>query len=833
MLRATLRSLLARKLRLLLSGTAIVLGVTFVSSALTLTDTLGRVFDQLFTDVNANTSVVVRGTEQFDRGGRTGVPTPLLDRVREVDGVRAVAGDVAGYAQLVGRDGRAYRTGGAPTFGLAFDADPATSPLTLRAGAPPRGEGQVAVDAVTARATGFGVGDQVRVVLADGERRSRITGVFGFGANDAIGGASLLAFDPAVAQRLLARPGQYDALRIAAQPGVDPAELRRRIAEVLPAGLEAITGEQSADETSAQIQQALGFVNTVLLVFAGVALFVGAFLIFNTFTILVAQRSRELALLRALGASRAQVTVSVLAEALVVGAIASAVGVVLGIAVAAGLRALADRFSSALPEGPLVVEPRTVLAGLVVGVVITALAALLPARKASAVPPVAALRAAATPDTSLRRTTVLGLVLLALGVAALGLGLAGSLRWLGVGAVATFLGVAALSPLLSRPVAGALGRPLARGVPGRLGRLNAMRNPRRTATTAAALMVGLALVSTVSVLGESAKVSVERVVDSVLGADLVVQQQDGFQGLPASVAVRLAAVPAVGAVDRLREGEARIDGRAQTVTAVSPGAVGRTVALTEVAGSLSGLAPGRVLVGAGEARERGLSPGSTVRVRWQTGREDSFTVAGIYADNELVGSYVMDLSASAQFTNRLDSAVLIKRAAGTPPAETRRAVDAAVEGLPTVRVQDRSEFVAEVTSRIDTVTTIITVLLALSVVIAVLGIVNTLALAVLERTRELGLLRAIGLGRAATRRMVTVEAVVVAVFGGLLGVGVGAALGVAFQRGLADDGITELRIPLLRLALFVLLAGLAGVLAALLPARRAARLDVLAAIAAD
>ena len=831
MLRATLRSLFARKLRLLLSAAAVVLGVTFVSSALTLTDTLGRVLDDLFTDVNAKTDVVVRGSDQFDRGRRSVVTEEALERVRGIEGVRAVAGDVAGYSQLVGRDGRAYRTGGAPTFGLAFDDNPATSPLTLREGRPPQGPAEVAVDAVTARATGYRVGERVRVVLSSGERQVRLSGVFGFGDNDNLAGASLLAFDAAAAQVLLGRVGQYDAVRVAAEPGVSPSQLQERIAAQLPPGVEAITGEQSSDETSATIQRALGFVNIVLLIFASVALFVGAFLIFNTFSILVAQRSRELALLRALGASRGQVMGSVLLEAVLVGAVASVVGVALGVAVASGLRALAGRFGAALPAGPLVVAPRTVVVGLAVGVVITALAALLPARKASAVPPVAAMREAATSDVSLRRTTVIGLVLLAPGLAALGVGLTGSLRWLGGGAALSFLGIAALSPLLSRPVTGALGRPLARGVPGRLGRRNAMRNPARTASTAAALMIGLALVSTVSVLGESAKASVEKVVETVLGADLVIQQRAGFQGLPTSVADRLQRVPGVAAVDRLREANVQVDGSPEQVTAVSAGAVGRTLSLTAVAGSLADLDAGKVLVAASEAAERRLSPGDTLVLGLPNG-QTRLVVAGTYVDNQLAGSFLVDLSLSQAFVDRLDTVLLVKKVPEAAAGDVRRAVDAAAAALPTVQVQDRTDFVAEVSSRIQTVTTIITVLLALSVLIAVLGVVNTLALSVLERTRELGLLRAVGLSRAATRRMVTVEAVVVAVFGGLLGVVVGGALGVAFQRALVEDGITELRLPLARLALFVVFAACAGVLAALLPARRAARLDVLAAIAA-
>ncbi len=745
--------------------------------------------------------------------------------------MKAVAPDVSGYAQVVNKAGKAYSTGGAPSLGLNYDNDPATSSFTLRRGKAPAGDRQVAIDAVTARKTGLTVGDRVTVLLSGGSRQLTLSGVFGFGQNDNLGGASIAAFDTAAAEQLVGRPGEYADLRLAGSSGISQTELRNRVARVLPHTAEAVTGAQSAKETAGAIKSALGFFSTFLLVFAGVALFVGAFLIFNTFTILVAQRQRELALLRALGASRRQVTTSVLVEAFVVGGLASVLGLGLGLVVALGLRALIASFGGSLPSGPLVVTPRTVVVSFAVGIIVTSVAALLPARKASAVPPIAAMRDAATPEVGLRRGSIVGVALLVPGIALVAWGLAGSLTVLGVGCVLTFLGVAALSPLLSRPAARVLGAPLARRLPGRLGRLNAMRNPRRTASTAAALMVGLALVSAVSVLGASAKSSVEVIVQSALGADLVVQPQGNGEGLPLDVAGQLAALPEVGHTDELRFDRAKVGDQLTRVTALPASAVGRSVLLQQVAGDVGSLAPGRLLVAQDEAAKAGLKVGERVPVTLSRGAVQQVVVAGVYRTNQLAGPFLLDASAAGSFQTQLDGVVLLTAKAGAGSAALRTAVDRATGALPTVQVLSRAEFTKNTTSQIDTVIAFINVLLLLSVGIAVLGIVNTLALAVIERTHELGLLRAVGLARRQTRRMVTVEAIIVAVFGALLGIAVGAAFGVALQHALSDQGVTQLTVPFGRLLVFVLAAAVAGVLAALLPARRAARLDILKAIA--
>ncbi|MEP6697872.1 MAG: FtsX-like permease family protein, partial [Pseudonocardiales bacterium] len=569
-----------------------------------------------------------------------------------------------------------------------------------------------------------------------------------------------------------------------------------------------------------------------LLVFAAVALFVGAFIIFNTFTMLVAQRTRELALLRALGASRRQVTWSVLIEAVAVGAVASALGLGLGVLVAQGLRGLFTLVGADLPSGPIVFAPRTVIVAFAVGIVVTALAALFPARRASAVSPMAALRDAATPDRSLRRQTVAGALVLGLGAVGVALGLGGSgLALLGGGTLLAFVGVAMLSPVISRPVAGLLSRPFSRHLPGRLGRVNTLRNPRRTASTAAALMIGLALVSAVSVLGASLKASVQKIADTAIGADIILdtQSQNGFSD---SVIGKIEHQPGVTEVSGLRFSPAQVGSGTTSVMAVSPSAVNHLVKLDRKSGSMH-LDPGTVLVTDKVAKKQRLAAGQTVRVRFPKGEARTFRIGGVYADSQLLDAYLFDDSVVKDFTTRSLSVALVKLSPDADAAAARRGIEAIAKPYPNVVVQDQTEFVKAATSQVDQVVNILYVLLALSVLIAVLGIVNTLALSVIERTRELGLLRAIGMSRRQVKRMVRVEAVVIAVFGGLLGLLVGSAFGIAIQHALVGQGVTELQFPIARMLVFVLLAALAGVLAAWLPARRGSRLNVLAAIAAE
>lgn len=839
MLRATFRSLLARKLRLLLSAVAIVLGVSFVAGALVLTDTLGKTFATLFSTINEHVAVSVRGTESLhsvdhrQEAPRGVVPESTLAAVRRVDGVAEAQGSLFGSAVLVDKRNKALATQGPPQLGLNWVASANLNPAHIVDGAPPGADDEIAINKAMAQTTGYRVGDQTTVLSQQPARRFTIVGIFAYpGDKASLGGETTIAFTAATARTVLGIPAGYSQIDTAAKAGVSQQALRDRVARVLPTGTEALTGKKLADEQASGVKKGLSFFNTFLLVFAAVALFVGAFIIFNTFTMLVAQRTRELALLRALGASRSQVTRSVLVEAVAVGAIASVLGLGLGVLVAIGLRGLFSAFGAALPSGPLVVAPRTVIAAFAVGIIVTALAALFPARRASSVSPMAALRDAATPDRSLRRQTIIGAVLFVAGAVAIGFGLTGSgLTILGAGTLLSFVAIALLSPVVSRPVAGVLGAPFRRRLPGRLGRSNTLRNPRRTASTAAALMIGLALVSAVSVLDASLKASVHKVADAAIGADFILNDQSQ-NGVTASVLSALRQRPDIAEVSGLRFAPARVGAKDATVMAVSPEAIGPLIKVTRTAGSLH-LDPHKVLVTDKSAKAQHLRTGQTLQLRFAKGPRQAFRIGGVYVENQLVKGYLVDDSVSSYFASPNVSAALVKLKKGADTGQARTAISAIARDYPTVVVQDQSEFVQAATDQVDLIVNILYALLALSVLIAVLGIVNTLALSVIERTRELGLLRAVGMSRRQVKRMIRVEAVVIAVFGGLLGLVVGSAFGVAIQRALVTQGVTELDFPVIRMGIFVALAALAGVLAAWLPARRGSRLNVLAAIAAE
>ncbi|MGB9378647.1 MAG: FtsX-like permease family protein [Mycobacteriales bacterium] len=840
MLRATLRSLLARKLRLLLSAVAIVLGVSFVSGALVLTDTLGKTFETLFDTVNKNVAVAVRGPvtvagSQGAESSRDPVPESVLSAVRQVDGVSEAQGFVTGSAVLIGKDGKQIGGGGPPQFGINWVDSKTLNSAYLISGHEPRSPDEIVINKGMADTSGYRVGDRADVLSQLPPSKYTIVGVFAQpGGKPSLGGETMIGFQLPAARKLLGIPAGYTEIDLAADRGVSQAVLRDRISKALPPGVGAVTGKKLSDEQTNEIKSGIGFLSTFLLVFAAVALFVGAFIIFNTFSMLVAQRTRELALFRALGASRRQVNRAVLIEAVVVGTIASALGLGLGVLVAIGLQGLFGAIGAELPRGPLVFAPRTVVAAFAVGILVTAVAAIAPARRASAVSPMAALRDAATPDRSLRRVTIIGLVVLVIGGVGMGFGLTGSgLKILGVGAILVFVGVAMLSPVVSRPVARLLGAPFQRRIPGRLGRTNTLRNPRRTASTAAALMIGLALVSTVSVLGASLKASLEKVANRTLGAEFVLATQGQSQlGFSPTVIDQLRAQPGVAQATGLAFGPAKIAARSEFVSAIAPSAVGSLIHLQRKSGSLD-VRPGTVLLSERAAKQQGVHVGDTLAVQFARGGQQRFEVAGIFGDNQIVGGYVFDDTIAKNFSVRTLFAALVKLSDGANIDQVRAGINAIAKPYPNVLVQDQAEFVRSQAAQIDQLVSILYVLLTLSVLIAVLGIVNTLALSVIERTRELGLLRAIGMSRRQIKRMIRVEAVVIAVFGGLLGLVVGTGFGVAIQRSLKAQGVTELQLPWTRMAVFVLLAAAAGMVAAWLPARRGSRLNILSAIATE
>jgi putative ABC transport system permease protein len=841
--RATIKGLLGHKLRMSLTAIAIVLGVAFVTGTYVLTDTLTAFFDGVFKEANSGTDVVVRPNATFSGPGpsRT-LPASVLQTVAAVPGVAAADGLVAGYAQLTDKNGKAIGGQGPPTLGFSWARNSRLSPLRLKTGRAPAGPDDVVIDAVTARKYHYAVGDPIKILFVGPARTLHVSGITGFGKSDNLGGATIAAFDLTTAQSVLGSPGQVSAIGVAARRGVSTKELLTRIRPLLPAGVEAVSGKTDSAESAKQINQAIGFLGTAILVFAGIALFVGSFIVANTFAIVINQRTRELGLLRAIGATGRQVMVSVLAEAAVVGTIASIIGLALGLVLGAGLRALVQTIGggATLPGANIRLQPRTIVVSLLVGVLVTLVSAIVPARRGSRLSPVAAMRdVPEEAPTHVRRSAVAAAIAVA-GIAMFGTGLFAHgipLRWLVIaaGALLTFVGLARLSPLAARPVARVLGAPLSRvaGLAGVLARENAGRNPRRTASTAAALMIGLGLVGAVAIMAASLRASLDKAIRSTLQADYVVGSGMQEIGFTADVATRIRALPAVRSAVGVRRETWRLHGKTMALTSVDAAGVDDVLDLGLLSGSTAGLASQGVLVHRDEAARRHLALGDRIPMVFPATGVVSVPVAGIYRNSQVIGGgYILSLSVfRAGYRDDRVSTVFVKARPGTSDAAFKQSFASVQSVFPNLRLQDQAGFRRAQQDNVRTIVTIINALLALAIVIALLGIANTLALSIFERTRELGLLRAVGMSRRQVRRMIRWESVLIAVFGALLGVGIGLAFGVAVVKSLASNGLTDLRVPAGQLALLVVLAGLAGTVSAAFPARRAARLDILGAIA--
>ncbi len=850
MFRATIKSLLAHKLRMGMSAFAIVLGVAFVAGTFVFTDTLDSSFGQLFRQTAPDVTVRPAKAAAAASGGFTGadirtVPADLLEKVRAVPGVARADGIVNDQGTfIIGKDGKVVGGGGgAPGIGGNYNDSPAAdgaAVVSITSGRQPTGPGEVVIDDKSAATSGYALGDTVPLVTtgAQPSLSATLVGTVKFGATGNLLGATLALVDTAYAQQLfLAGADAFNDISITGDGTVSDSALRDGVTAALPAGFEARDGAQIAQENQDQLQQGLSFLTTFLLVFAAVALVVGTFLILNTFSIIVAQRTRELALFRALGASRPQITRSVLLEALIVGLIGSTVGLGLGFGLAAGLRALFAAIGLDLGQTGLVFQPRTAVAAYAVGVLVTLLAAYLPARKASKVPPVAAMRDDVTiPESSMRRRLIGGAALTVIGAALMVWTLAfdGPLQALGGGVLAVFIGVALLSPVIGRPVVTAIagGYPRLFGTVGLLARENARRNPRRTAATASALMIGLALVTTMAVLGQSTKSSVDDLVSTELKADYIVSNavQAPFS---AAVGAQLAQVPGVATVAPVRFGAAQIDGKQDFVSALDASAFSKVATLSVDSGSLSTGDTG-LLVQRDRAATAGWKVGDQVTLGLPAG-PTTLPIAAIIAPSRFAGAdIVLPLAAlEAGGVAPVDSVIYLGRAAGADPATVLASIKTALAGLPTVTVKDQNEYAAEQRAPVNQLLAIVYALLGLAVIIAVLGIVNTLALSVIERTREVGLLRAVGMSRRQLRTMIRLESVAISVLGAVLGVALGLIFGISLQRAIADQGIRVLDVPAGQLVIFIVLAGVVGVLAAVWPARRAARMDVLRAITAE
>jgi putative ABC transport system permease protein len=839
---------LGRKLRTALTAFAIVLGVAMVSGTYVLTDSIDKAFDSIFTESRAGSTAVITGKSAFDISDGSGVSAPLLDeslleRVRKAPGAAAAEGSVDGEAQLIGDDGKAIVYGGAPNLGFSIaDGDSVFNPLTLVEGKWP-GPGEVVVDEATADKEKLKVGETIGVQGDGPVQRLRISGIVRFGSVSTIGGATLAAFDLPTAQRIFDKEGKLDEIAVAAEPGIPEAELVEEIEQVLPPSAEVRLASEQAKEDAADTNEFITFLQGFLLAFAGIALFVGSFVIANSLSITIAQRTREFATIRTLGGSRRQVLASIVIEALVVGTLASIVGLISGLALARGLFELFDVVGFTLPNQGLLLETRTIVVSLLVGVLVTLSASLRPAIRATRVPPIAAVREGATlPESRFARFRTAGsLALTALGFAALAYGLFGSdlgttqlLTWMGVGALLIFVGVALFSARLVRPLAGALGVPAERmgGVAGKLARDNARRNPQRTASTAAALMIGLALVTLVATLAAGITSTFRGAVDEIFTSDYAITAQNNFSPIPTDAAEAAAKVPGVEAVASTRTGEARVFDSTEFVTAVDEDA-DEVLTLDWKEGSqrtLSTLGRDGAFVDDEYASEHDLRVGSPIAVQVPSGKTLRLTVKGIF-DPPAGGSPFGHVTLSSErfdreYENPKNLYTFLQMRGDITEENTRR-LENALKVFPNAKAQTRDEFVDNQISGLNSILNILYVLLALSVIVSLFGIVNTLVLTVFERTRELGMLRAIGMTRRQVRRMIRHESVITALIGGVLGIVLGIVLGGLL---IARVDFIEFALPTAQIVIFAVATVVVGIIAAIFPARRAARLDPLQAL---
>jgi putative ABC transport system permease protein len=850
MFRTAWKGLLGHKFRFVATALAVTLGVAFMAGTLVLTDTIRATFDNLFSDVYQGTDAVVRAKAAFEGPPGAGVQRgrvdgSLVDRLRRVDGVAAAEGDVGGYARLVGRDGKAVGNPaiGAPMIGMSWTENTALNTFTLVSGTAPSRADEVVIDRKSARDGGLSVGDTTTVLVTGPPQRVRIAGIARFGKADSPGGASIVAFKRAVAQQLVGEPGKYDSVSVLAATGISQDELVSRLSRVLPPGTQALTGAAITAETQSEIAKGFRYFDTFMLIFAVIALLVGSFMIFNTFSITVAQRTRENGLLRALGASRRQVLGSVLLEAVAVGVLASLLGIAGGFAVALGLKGLLAVIGLDIPTGSVVFTPATAVICFAVGVGITVLAALSPARKAAKVPPVAAMQEGVTGSTGYgsKQRVVVGAAVLGLGLAALLLGLFRDLEQpmviVGAGALLVFFGVSILGRTVSLPLSRVLGAPLPRlrGITGTLARENAMRNPKRTAASASALMIGVGVVGLITIFVSSTEASMDAAVDRAFTGDIVVDSGGGLLGgVDPGLAERLDRLPEVAMAAGLRQGVAKVAGSPVLVQATDPRAAVELMTVGPIEGSPTDLGRNSIGLYKDVAATKGLKLGDPVPVVFKDTGQRTLRLALIYSENRQAGNYLLGTEAyEANFTNRLDSKVLVKRAAGASPEAALAAVKQVGQAYPGAKTLDRAQFKAEQTKPLDQLLTLVFALLGLAIVIALLGIANTLALSIFERTRELGLLRAVGMTRSQLRSTIRWESVIIALQGTVLGLLIGLFFGWALVSALSDEGIDVFRIPYASLAVVVVLAGVAGMAAAIQPSRRAAKLDVLRAVVTE
>ncbi|GHE00731.1 ABC transporter permease [Streptomyces alanosinicus] len=842
MFRTALRNVLAHKARLLMTVLAVMLGVAFVSGTLVFTNTISDAYQKSSAKGFDQVDVAVQPKYQDSEGDKVGKTPDLtqavLDKAAKVPGAASATGVVSGFTAVADKDGKLLGGDWQSAGGNYWGAKDARYPLV--SGHAPHGRNEVLLDSETAKRAGYKVGDTVRLSVDGPVLTPTVAGIFTTDDGNVAAGGSLALFDTPTAQKLFGKKGGYDEIDVKAAAGTGQSALKSALDSALPQHLvETTTGKKLADDQAKQIADSMSGLKQTLLVFAGIALFVGTFIIANTFTMLVAQRTRELALMRAVGASRRQVTRSVLIEAFAVGTVAGVTGLAVGIGIGAGLRALLGSFGASMPDGPLVISPGTVVTALAVGILITMLAAWLPGRRAAKIPPVAAMSSvhakASTKSLVLRNT--LGSLFAAAGVAtvlgATTMDADAAQGPMGLGAVLLIIGVFILTPLLSRPLIAAAAPVLrAFGISGKLARQNAVRNPRRTAATASALMIGLTLITGMTVMAVSLQTAIDKMASSAIRADYVVSMANRSPLSP-DVAKKLAATDGVTASSPLRNAMSRIDGRTEFLTGVDASSIAKLTDLKVDDGSFT-VGGDQVVVDKDRAKENGWTPGSRFTAHFEDGKARTLTVAGVYEGNDMINGIMLDDKVvTPHLKDPADMQVMVKTADGASSA-TKDRLAKVLDSNPAIKIQDKQDISNEVAKMFTMMLNMVYGLLGMAVLVAVLGVINTLAMSVFERAQEIGMLRAIGLDRKAVKRMVRLESLVISLFGGVLGIGLGVFFGWAAGQLLGTKMPTyELVLPWGRMALFLLLAGGVGVLAALWPARRAAKLNMLTAIKAE
>ncbi|MBI0298660.1 ABC transporter permease [Streptomyces sp. PRKS01-29] len=846
MLRTALRNVLAHKARLLMTVLAVMLGVAFVAGTLVFTNTISDAYQKSSQKGFKGVDVAITPDKKDDDSANPGdaprLSQRLLDQAAKSPGAASAYGVVQGYSALADKKGDLLGGGFSNRAGNYYPGSGGKDPrYDMTEGRAPRTAGEIALDSRTAERGHYKAGDSIRVSVDGPVRTEKVVGVFTTDDGNVAAGGTLALYDTATAQKLFGKPGQFDEIDVKARAGTSQATLKSAIDKVLPEQAKATTGKKLAKDQAEAIEQGMSSMQTMMLVFAGIALFVGIFIIVNTFSMLVAQRTRELALMRAVGATRRQVTRSVLIEATVVGAVAAVVGLAAGIGIGAVLRSVLNSTGANVPDGPLIVAPTTVLVSVLVGVVVTVLSAWLPGRRAAKIPPVAAMNSVhATPTTrGLVVRNTIGTILAAAGIALVvaGAGMGGDGKGpMAFGAAVLVIGIFVLTPLLSRPLIAAAG-PVLRifGMPGKLARQNAVRNPRRTAATASALMVGLTLITGMTVIAGSIQQGINKMAADGLKSDYVVSMGgDSSRPLSPEVSKSLAKLPEVTAISPLRSSPARVAGDNDTLTGVDPKAIKDLVNVDFTEGSFAALGGTKVLIDDKIADEHHWKVGSAVPVTFEDGRSGKLTVGGVYEGNQMIRGVMLDsATVTPHMSTVADFQVMLKTKGGATESN-KDLLKKTLGENPAIKIQNKQDLSDEIAKIFTLMLNMLYGLLAMAVIVAVLGVINTLAMSVFERSKEIGMLRAIGLDRRGIKRMVRLESLVISLFGGVLGLGLGVFFGWAAGELVAVELPTyELVLPWGRMGLFLLMAAFVGVIAALWPARRASKLNMLAAIKAE